>query len=157
MMVGVKRLVNPDLQLAGDGVGNWDMAPLQHLCRENPDVKFMVTILAKENQHELCVTSRKFPNLLPFGCWWFLNNPSIITEMTRMRFELLGFSVIPQHSDARILDQLIYKWDHSRLIIAQVLKEKYAELMATGWPLDEARIQADVTAIFSQNLADFVA
>ena len=43
-----------------------------------------------------------------------MNNPSVIEEITRERIELLGLSVIPQHSDARILDQLVYKWKHSR-------------------------------------------
>jgi hypothetical protein len=30
-----------------------------------------------------------------FGCWWFLNNPSLIEEIERMRMELLGVSFIP--------------------------------------------------------------
>ena len=29
----------------------------------------------------VCI-ARKFANLMPFGCWWFLNNPSIIAEIT---------------------------------------------------------------------------
>jgi len=94
------------------------MRSLDRLCAGNPEVRFLVTVLARENQHELCVAGRKFPNLLPFGCWWFLNNPSLILEMTRMRVELLGFGFVPQHSDARILDQLIYKWAHSRAVLA---------------------------------------
>ncbi|MBM3501198.1 MAG: glucuronate isomerase [Armatimonadetes bacterium] len=157
MMVGVKRLINPALQLAGDGVGLWDMRSLERLCAGNPDVRFLVTVLARENQHELCVTARKFPNLLPFGCWWFLNDPSLILEMTRMRVELLGFSFVPQHSDARVLDQLIYKWAHSRALIATVLKEKYADLAATGWPLTEEAIRRDVQQLFAGNLEAFVA
>jgi len=152
LMVGVKRLVNPDLRLAGDSVGKWDMNVLDRLCAQNPDVRFLVTVLARENQHELCVTARKFPNLLPFGCWWFLNNPSLVLEMTRMRVELLGFSFVPQHSDARVLDQLVYKWEHSRGAIATVLKEKYADLMATGWPLTEGDIRRDVEQLFAGNL-----
>jgi hypothetical protein len=156
MMIGVKRLVNPDLQLAGDSVGKWDMGVLDRLCADNPDVRFLVTILARENQHELCVAARKFPNLLPFGCWWFLNDPSLILEITRMRVELLGFSFVPQHSDARVLDQLIYKWTHSRATLATVLKEKYAEQMATGWPLTAADIRRDVEQLFAGNLRAFV-
>ncbi|MBM3475342.1 MAG: glucuronate isomerase [Armatimonadetes bacterium] len=155
LMVGVKRLVNPDLRLAGDSVGKWDMNVLDRLCAENPEVRFLVTVLARENQHELCVTARKFPNLLPFGCWWFLNNPSLILEMTRMRVELLGFSFVPQHSDARILDQLVYKWEHSRAAIATVLKEKYADLMATGWPLTDGDIRRDVEQLLGGNLRAF--
>jgi hypothetical protein len=91
-----------------------------------------------------------------FGCWWFLNNPSIIDEMTRMRFELLGVSVIPQHSDARVLDQLIYKWAHSRRIIADVLFDKYKDLMETGWKIDKSDIRRDVEKLFGQNFWDFV-
>lgn len=155
LMVGVKRQVNPALQLAGDGVGWWDMRSLERLCVENPDVRFLVTVLARENQHELCVAARKFPNLLPFGCWWFLNNPSLVMEITRMRIELLGFSFVPQHSDARILDQLVYKWEHSRTLISAVLKEKYADLWVTGWPVTEETIRRDVRALFSDNLKAF--
>jgi hypothetical protein len=34
-----------------------------------------------------------------FGCWWWLNNPSLIVEIKRMRCELLGTIFIPHHSD----------------------------------------------------------
>ncbi len=114
MMIGSRRGVNPELRDAGDMGGQADVGSVINLCREFPSNKFMVTMLARENQHELCVAARKFGNLLPFGCWWFLNNPMLIEEITRMRLELLGSSFVPQHSDARILDQLIYKWEHSR-------------------------------------------
>ncbi len=155
LMIGVKRQINPALRLAGDGVGRFDVGVLEGLCAANPDVRFLCTLLSRENQHEFAVAARKFPNLLPFGCWWFLNNPSLIVEITRMRLELLGCGFIPQHSDARILDQLIYKWDHSRALIAQVLTEKYADLLATGWPLTEAQIRRDVERLFEGNLRDF--
>lgn len=79
---------------------------------------FLVTFLPRENQHELCVSARKFSNLKPLG-WWFLNNPLIIEEITRERLEMLGTSFISQHSDARVFDQLIYKWNHSRRVIAE--------------------------------------
>jgi hypothetical protein len=144
LMIGVKRQVNPGLRLAGDAVGKTAIESIERLCAGNPRTKFLATLLSRENQHELCVMARKFRNLLIFGCWWFLNNPSIIDEMTRMRLELLGTSMVPQHSDARVLDQLIYKWAHSRSIIAAVLKDKYADLMDAGWPLREEEIHRDV-------------
>ena len=53
-------------------------------------VKFLVTVLSRENQHELAVLARKFGNLHVYGCWWFCNNPSIIRELTAMRLEMLG-------------------------------------------------------------------
>ncbi len=156
MMIGVKRGVNPALKLAGDGVGAASLAPVERLCAENPDNKFMVTMLARENQHALCVAARKFRNLCLFGCWWFLNNPTLIEEMTRMRFELLGSSVIPQHSDARVLEQVVYKWDHSRAIITKVLIDKYRDLLATGWTLQSDEIARDAAALLGGNFWDFL-
>src|SRR5580658_857243 len=132
MMIGSKMRVNPALGDAGDMVGKSDVASVVNLSREFPNNKFFVTMLARENQHELCVAARKFGNLMIFGCWWFLNNPSLIEEMERMRIELLGTSFIPQHSDSRVLDQLVYKWDHSRRVLAKVLTDKYADLQDTG-------------------------
>jgi len=156
MMIGVTRQVNPALRMAGDGVGLASLAPVEHLCAAYPDNKFMVTMLARENQHALCVAARKFRNLLIFGCWWFLNNPSLIEEMTRMRIEMLGPSVIPQHSDARVLDQVIYKWAHSREIITRVLRHKYADLLETGWTIRESEIKRDAEALLGGNFWRFV-
>lgn len=151
LMIGVKRAVNPALKLAADSVGYADIAAVERLCAGYPDNKFLVTMLSRENQHELCVTARKFPNLMVFGCWWFLNNPSFIDEITRMRLELIGLSMIPQHSDARVLDQLLYKWTHSRVIIGQALANKYADLAATGWEISDLDIRRDVEDLFGGN------
>ena len=136
------------LKDGGDSLGKWDIANLERIARDWPEVDFLITLLSRENQHELCVTGRKFPNVHPFGCWWFLNNPSIIREMTAERLELLGTSFVPQHSDARILDQLLYKWTHSIQVIAPVFVEKYESLRAAGWPLTQADIQRDISTMF---------
>jgi len=156
MMIGSRLRVNPALRDAGDMVGQSDVMAVVNLCRQFPTNKFFVTMLARENQHELCVAARKFGNLMVFGCWWFLNNPSLITEIERMRFELLGTSFIPQHSDARILDQLVYKWDHSRRIIADVLTEKYTELLDTGRRLSKDDVARDVRLLLERNFTEFV-
>jgi hypothetical protein len=155
LMPGVRRAVNPQLRLAGDGVGLSDLSALQNLCSGFPDNKFMVTALARENQHELCVLARKFRNLHIFGCWWFTNVPYLIDEMTRMRVELLGLSFTPQHSDARVLEQIIYKWQHSRRVIAQVLVDKYTALAQTGWQVTPAEVERDVRELFGGNFQRF--
>lgn len=156
MMIGVTRQINPLLRLAGDSVAPSSMKPVEYLCAKYPHNKFMITTLSREDQHSLCVTGRKFRNLLIFGCWWFLNNPSLIQEMTEMRLELLGPSVIPQHSDARVLDQVIYKWRHSREIIAKVLRHKYADLVEAGWTVSEAEIQRDAAQLLGGNFWRFI-
>lgn len=156
MMIGSRLRVNPALGDAGDMVGKSDILSVANLAAGFPQNKFLVTMLARENQHELCVAARKFGNIMPFGCWWFLNNPSLIEEMTRMRLELLGTSFCPQHSDARILDQLIYKWDHSRKIIARVLTDKYADSVEAGFRLTEAHVKRDVGLLLRDNFRNFL-
>ncbi|HEX6625189.1 MAG TPA: hypothetical protein VF064_15865 [Pyrinomonadaceae bacterium] len=156
MMIGVRRGVNPALRGAGDGLGRADAGAVERLCAAYPDNRFLVTFLSRENQHELCVSARKFSNLMPFGCWWFLNNPSIIEEITEERVELLGTSFIPQHSDARVLDQLVYKWAHSRRRIADVLYRSYDALARDGRPATRAEIERDAARLFSENFDEWV-
>lgn len=155
-MIGVKRGVNPELRLAGDMSARSQVDAVERLCSQFPHNRFLVTMLSRENQHELTVLARKFRNLMLFGCWWFLNIPSMIKEMTKMRFELLGTSVIPQHSDCRVLEQLLYKWSHSREIMAHVLIAKYEDIMRTGWRLEEHEIKRDVEDLLVNNFWNFV-
>ena len=156
LMVGVRRHVNPNLLEAGDGVGKADVTAVENLCAEYPDVKFLATFLSREDQHELCVAARKFNNLMPFGCWWFLNNPSIVSEITRERLELLGTSFIPQHSDARVLEQLIYKWKHARKEIADALCDTYQQLLLSGRAVTVEEISRDVVRLLSGNCKEWI-
>jgi len=151
LMIGVRKQVNPALRLAGDAVGRADLRALENLCREFPDNRFLVSLLSRENQHELCVYARKFRNLMPFGCWWFMNNPSIVEEITRERIEMLGTSFIPQHSDARVLEQLIYKWINTRRTMAPILANSYRLLSEDGRGVTREEIQRDVTRLFRSN------
>jgi hypothetical protein len=156
MMIGSKLRVNPGLRDGGDMSGKADIASVVNLCRDFADNKFFVTMLARENQHELAVAARKFGNLMIFGCWWFVNNPSLVEEITRMRCELLGTSFIPQHSDARVLDQLIYKWDHSRRTIGKVLADKFTDMAATGRAPTQGEIEKTVRLMLAENFQNFL-
>jgi hypothetical protein len=151
LMIGVRKQVNPLLRLAGDAVGRADLRGLENLCREFPVNRFLVSVLSRENQHELCVYARKFSNLMPFGCWWFMNNPSIVEEITRERIEMLGTSFIPQHSDARVLEQVIYKWSNTRRTMARILSDTYRLLSEDGRGVTRGDIQRDVTRLFRSN------
>jgi hypothetical protein len=151
LMIGVRRGVNPALRSAGDASGRADLKAIEHLCSEFPENRLLVSVLSRENQHELCVYARKFSNLLPFGCWWFLNNPSIVEEITRERLEMLGVSFIPQHSDARVLEQLIYKWRNTRRTIAPILAEAYLHLAQDGRIVTRTEIERDVNRLFRGN------
>ncbi|PWU04348.1 MAG: glucuronate isomerase [Terriglobia bacterium] len=155
LMIGVRYQVNPALRLAGDAVGRADLRALEHLCAEFPENRFLVSVLSRENQHELCVYARKFNNLMPFGCWWFLNNPSIVEEITRERLEMLGTSFIPQHSDARVLEQVIYKWRNTRRTLAPILTNSYLLLTQDGRQVTRPDIRRDVTRLFRGNFENF--
>ena len=156
LMIGVRRQVNPAIRLAGDAVGKADLRAVERLCVEFPDNRFLISVLSRENQHELCVYSRKFANLLPFGCWWFLNNPSIVEEMTRERIEMLGYSFVPQHSDARVLEQVIYKWRNTRRSMAPILANAYRLLAEDGRSVTRADIKQDIHRLFRSNFERWV-
>lgn len=155
LMIGVRRQVNPRLRLAGDAVGKADLRAVENLCRSFPDNRFLVSVLSRENQHELAVYARKFNYLMPFGCWWFLNNPSIVEEITRERIELLGTSFIPQHSDARVLEQVVYKWQNTRRTLAPILANAYRLLHADGAEITRHKIQRDVNRLFRANFENW--
>jgi hypothetical protein len=155
LMIGVRRQVNPGIRLAGDASGRADLRAIETLCRDFPDNRFLVSVLSRENQHELCVYARKFSNLMPFGCWWFLNNPSMVEESTRERLEMLGTSFIPQHSDARILEQVIYKWRNTRRSLAPVLANSYRLLAEDGRSVTRADIEHDVQRLFRTNFQNW--
>ena len=157
LMLGVRRQVNPGLRLAGDGVERSRLDALRNLCAAFPENKFLATVLSRENQHELAVLARKFRNLHPFGCWWFTNIPHLIDDITRMRLELLGVSFTAQHSDARVLDQIIYKWDHTRRVLIKVLAEKYADLVTAGWEPTAVEIERDVKELLGGAFLNFCA
>ncbi|HWF10297.1 MAG TPA: hypothetical protein VG297_17640 [Bryobacteraceae bacterium] len=155
VMIGVRYQVNPALRLAGDAVGKANLRAVEHLCVTFPGNRFLISVLSRENQHELCVYARKFANLMPFGCWWFLNNPSVVEEITRERLEMLGTTFIPQHSDARVLEQVIYKWRNTRRTMAPILTNMYRLLSDDGRAVTREDIRRDIKRLFRTNFQRF--
>lgn len=159
LKVGAHRGLNPELKAAGDGIVAFaDAAILARLCRRFPNVRFLVTFLSRNNQHEACVLASKFRNLHLYGCWWYCNNPSIIEEISTMRIELLGTAFTAQHSDARVLDQLLYKWSHSRAVIAKVLSKELIKLICSGCKgITRRQVRRDVRRLFRSSYEEFMA
>jgi len=157
LKIGAHRGVNPTLLSAGDGmVAFADAGILGRLCSRFPKVRFLATFLSRNNQHEACVLASKFRNLHIYGCWWYCNQPSIIKEITQMRIEMLGTSFTAQHSDARVLDQLLYKWPHSRAVIASVLIDECTKLIASGWNPTRKEVRRDVGRLFGGSYEEFM-
>lgn len=145
---GTHRKINPKLKTAGDSLGVSSVESLARLCQSYPECKFLATFLSLVNQHQLCSIARSFQNLHIYGCGWFLNNPSLICQITQMRLEMLGWGFTAQHSDARVIEQLIYKWSHSKSIITNILINKYNNLLQSGWTLNYEEMSRDIQKIF---------
>jgi len=52
---------------------------------------------------------------------------------------------------------VIYKWSHSRRIIADCLSSAYLGLIRSGYPLAPDRIERDVRRLFADNFRGWVA
>ena len=70
-----------------------------------------------------------------------------------MRLEMLGTTFVPQHSDARVLEQLIYKWQHSRKDIATALTERYQALQRN---VSNEQIERDARLLLHDNAAEWI-
>jgi hypothetical protein len=46
---------------------------------------------------------------------------------------------------------------HSRKVISEVLADKYADLMGTGWQVTQGEIRRDVGRLFGGAMEEFVA
>ncbi|MBF8378181.1 glucuronate isomerase [Alicyclobacillus mali] len=156
LMIGVRRRVNPRLREAGDASGRANLAAVERLAASNPDVRFLVTVLSREDQHELVVLARKFANVIPFGCWWFVNTDTLTREISALRLELLGPTFVLQHSDARVLEHLVYKWKNARALAVDVLVHKYTKLAEEGWRVTRDEIERVVERLFRGNFLDVV-
>lgn len=156
LRMGTRRAVNPALRLAGDGVGSAQLDSLARLCCGNSKTKFLVTVLDRSDQHEAAVLASKFRNLHVWGCWWYCNNPSVVSEVTALRLEMLGTGFTFQTSSARVHDQLIYKWIHARALLARNLVAKYTELMETGWRVSRGDIRRDVQRLLGGAFEEFL-
>jgi hypothetical protein len=73
-----------------------------------------------------------------------------------MRTEMLGFAFTAQHSDSRVLEQLIYKWTHSRRIIADVIIEYLSRLFESGWIITEDEVKRDIKRLLGGSYEEFV-
>ena len=156
LLLGVRRKVNKDFLLAGDGIDKIDLYYLSEICNQYPNNKILCSCLSLNDQHELTVLARKHQNLKIFGFWWFMNQPSLIKLILNLRIELLGLNFIPQHSDARVTDQLLYKWPHFKALLSKVLYNHYNDIKLKNFKISENQISDDVSKLFYKNTQNFL-
>lgn len=151
MIIGIKRGNNTKSGEFTDFVAKGRVAAVEYMCRAYPQNKFIITMAARENQYELINATKRFKNLYLFGCGSDLSGSNLIEETTKLRMESLGLAFIPQYSDAKVLEQLIYIWGFIRKNIASLLIEKYKTLLKLGWEISEKEIKRDVETLFNNN------
>ena len=156
LLLGVRRNVNKDFLLAGDGIDRIDLRQLSEICNQYSNNKILCSCLSLNDQHELTVLARKHQNLKIFGFWWFMNQPSLIKLILNLRIELLGLNFIPQHSDARVTDQLLYKWPHFKALLNNVLYNHYNDIKLKNFKISENQISDDVSKLFFINSKNFL-
>ena len=78
------------------------------------------------------------------------DNESIIENLLKQRFELLGDNFIVQHSDARIIDQLVYKWLDFKSIYIKVMVEKYQKLLSLGYKIKATDLESKINFHFEE-------
>jgi rhodanese-related sulfurtransferase len=68
----------------------------------------------------------------------------MIQSVTTMRLEMLGTAFTFQHSDCRVLDQLVYKWAHSRACLAKSMATEVLKMVESGASYTRAELRRDI-------------
>jgi glucuronate isomerase len=128
LMIGVNRRVYRDGVYQGQDLfdGRTSLMQYQELFNAFPEVTFCVSVLTTGQNQELASYSWIFPNVVPFGHWWYSNIPCHIENDLRARLQavpktkLLGY-----YSDAYKLEFILPKYNMYRRILAKVLAEDF--------------------------------
>lgn len=141
LMIGVRRGVYPGGVFQGQDLldGRLSLADYAELFNAFPGVPFPVSVLSHPLNHELVSFAWIFPNVLPFGHWWYANTPAVIERDLEQRLEavprtkLLGY-----YSDMYKLEFGYPKFAMYRQILARVLAKRF--VVERGWS-EEAAVE----------------
>jgi glucuronate isomerase len=139
LMIGVRRGVYPGGVFQGQDLldGRLSLADYADLFNAFPQVTFPVSVLSHPLNHELVSFAWIFPNVLPFGHWWYANTPAVIERDLEQRLEavprtkLLGY-----YSDMYKLEFGYPKFAMYREILARVLAKRF--VIERGWSEEAA-------------------
>lgn len=139
LMIGVRRGVYPGGVHQGQDLldGRLSLADYAGLFNAFPRVLFPVSVLSRPLNHELVSFAWIFPNVLPFGHWWYANTPATIESDLEQRLEavprtkLLGY-----YSDMYKAEFGYPKYAMYRRVLARVLARRFVE--ERGWSEERA-------------------
>ncbi len=139
LMIGVRRGIYPGGVHQGQDLldGRLSLADYAPLFNAFPQVRFPVSVLSRPLNHELVSFAWIFPNVFPFGHWWYANTPSTIAADLEQRIEavprtkLLGY-----YSDMYKAEFGYPKFAMYRRVLAGVLAGRFVE--ERGWSEERA-------------------
>jgi len=139
LMIGVRRAVYPGGVFQGQDLldGRLSLAAYAPLFNAFPRVAFPVSVLSHPLNHELVAFAWIFPNVYPFGHWWYANTPAVIERDLEQRLEavprtkLLGY-----YSDMYKLEFGYPKFAMYRRVLSRVLARRFVG--ERGWSEDRA-------------------
>ena len=139
LMIGVRRSIYSRGVYQGQDLldGRLSLAEYAPLFNAFPRVAFPVSVLSQPLNHELVSYAWIFPNVYPFGHWWYANTPSSIERDLEQRIEavprtkLLGY-----YSDMYKLEFGYPKFAMYRRVLAKVLAGRFVE--ERGWSEEQA-------------------
>jgi hypothetical protein len=73
-----------------------------------------------------------------------------------MRLEMMGTGFTAQHSDSRVLEHLLYKWEHSRAVMAEALVDKFLDMVRAGWLPTQDEVRRDVDRLLGGSYHEFL-
>jgi len=139
LMIGVRRGVYPSGVFQGQDLldGRLSLADYADLFNAFPDVTFPVSVLSHPLNHELVSFAWIFPNVLPFGHWWYANTPAVIERDLEQRLEAVPRSkLLGYYSDMYKLEFGYPKFAMYRQVLARVLAKRF--VVERGWSEEAA-------------------
>ncbi len=130
LMPFVRRQIKPLHLNAGDVVMDGDVDGLIDFMSRHKEAFFLVTPLNGNHHNALVMGTRALGNVCLWGHWWINLIPVTIETQMKERFQNLGFAHFGVNSDARILDQILYKFDHYFHILKRVLVDDALDAQA---------------------------
>lgn len=139
LMIGVYRKVYPQGVFQGQDLYDSRVSLYDYRALFNafPDIRFPISVLASVTNQELVSYAWIFPNVIPFGHWWYSNTPSIIERDLRHRLEAVPESkLIGYYSDAYKLEFILPKFRMYKRVLAKVLANDFVG--DRGWSEQKA-------------------
>lgn len=144
LMPFVRRQINPAYRNAGDVVERGDVNGLIDFIGKHREALFCVTPLHEGDNYDFAFATRALGNLRVWGHWWGNLNDVLVEEQLRLRLQMNGHAHFGFNSDARIDDQLIYKWIHYFRILKKVVVERCMQIQQSGWPITEKDMMGSI-------------